>query len=306
MKFLQIPILLIALSSYCVAQEPIRKVSLPIEVKNELLTSDVPSEIEGKVWNRWTSENFTVLSLSDIQAQYLHKHLELVKVWAFSRWGLYDIDFSAECKLICVDDPTLFEKMFKLKRSKVEIRRDANGQIKESVIFLLVNDAPSHTVPVPLMEVCLAEFSQKYNTTFGVWSYRGMSLLNGPLDQIREDIYDFAPLVTANKPIFFGSGLFTMGQDKYSKSEEERQELYDMSAMIFCLMVRKEFGQDKFHWFLRRSSADGAEIALKEVLGFEGIDDFDRTFRRYMIDLTRDVRSNKTPDSYLQIREKTD
>jgi hypothetical protein len=305
MKFLQIPILLLVFTSYSLG-EPIRKVSLPLEVRYELRTSDVPREIEGKVWNRWTSENFTVLSLSDIQAQYLHKHLELVKVWTFSRWGLYDTDFSAECKLICVDDPALFEKMFKLTRSKVEIRLDSDGEIKETVIFLLVNEAPSHTVPVPLMEVCLAEFSQKYDANFGMWAYRGMSLLNAPLDQIREDIYDFAPLVAANKPIFFGSGLFTMGRDQYSKSEEERQELYDMSAMIFCLMVRKEFGQDKFHWFLRRSSADGVETALKEVLGFDGIDDFDRTFRRYMIDLTRDVRSNKTPDSYLQIREKTD
>ena len=303
MRFLQIPILLIALSSYCVAQEPIRKVSLPIEVKHELLTSDIPSEIEGKVWNRWTSENFTVLSLSDIQAQYLHKHLELVKVWAFSRWGLYDVDFSAECKLICVDDPTLFEKMFKLKRSKAEIRR-VDGRIKESVIFLLVNDAPSHTVPVPLMEVCLAEFAQKYNANFGVWAYRGMSRLNGPLDEIREGIYDFAPIVENNKPIFFGEGLFTMSHASYLRAEEDRRDLYDMSAMIFCLLVRKEYGQDKFHMFLKRSSEDGAEIALKEVLGFESMDDFDRTFRRYLIDLTKDVRVDKTPDSYLQIREK--
>ena len=305
MKFLQIPLLLFVFTSYCVAQEPIRKVGLPVEVRHELLTSDIPSEIEGKVWNRWTSENFTVLSLSDIQAQYLHQHLELVKVWAFSRWGLYDVDFSAECKLICVDDPILFEKMFKLKRSKVEIRLDTDGRIKESVIFLLVNDAPSHIVPVPLMEVCLAEFSQKYNATFGVWSYRGMSLLNGPLDEIRERIYDFATTVEGNKPIFFGEGLFTMSHSAYAKiAEDSRRDLYDMSAMIFCLLVRKEYGQDKFHLFLKRASEDGGEVALKEVLGFEGIDDFDRTFRRYMIDLTRDVRLNKTPDSYLQIREK--
>ena len=114
MKILQTLILIAVMASASFGVEPIRKVTLPIEVREELVTQvSIPSEIEGKVWNRWTSENFTVLSLNDIQAQYLHKHLELVKVWVFNRWGLYDVDFSVECKMICVDDPDLFRTSYR-------------------------------------------------------------------------------------------------------------------------------------------------------------------------------------------------
>ena len=75
-------------------QGEITKVYSPQEVSVEVNNSKgIPKELEGLSWNRWTSKNFVVCSLNDTQAQYLHKHLELVKVWAFSRWGLPDHDF---------------------------------------------------------------------------------------------------------------------------------------------------------------------------------------------------------------------
>ena len=219
MRFLLSGLLLFVLSVPCLAQtEPIRKVTLPMEVREELETTEVPDEIKGKVWNRWTSENFTVLSLNDTQAQYLHKHLELVKVWVYSRWGLYDVPFSAECKLICVDDPDLFKKMFKIDSTRVEIRRQKSGpdsqnwekNIEESIIFVLINDAPSHTIPVPLTEVCLAEFALKYKQNFPWWAYRGMGLLNGALDQIRSSLNDFVPAVKQNQKVYFSDGILSM------------------------------------------------------------------------------------------------
>jgi len=293
--------------------EPIRKVTLPLEVRQELSASyEIPDEIKGKVWNRWTSENFTVLSLNDTQAQYLHKHLELVKVWVFSRWGLYDMPFSAECKLICVDDPELYEKMFKINSTQVEIRRQNSGpdsqndwenKIEESVIFVLINDDPSRTIPLPLTEVCLAEFARNYQQQFPWWAVRGMSLLNGSLDQIRSNFNEFVPVVTQNRNVYFTKGLFNMTKDKYVVLDEAHKHLYDQCAMTLCLMLRKEFGQNLFHKFLNKSSIVSSDDALVDVLGFQGNDDFDRTFRRYMIDLMNDVKNNKTPNSYLQIQE---
>ena len=283
--------------------EPIRKVTLPMEVREELSTQTIPSEIEGKVWNRWTSENFTVLSLQDIQAQYLHKHLEFVKVWVFSRWGLYDIPFSAECKMICVDDPDLFFKMFKIRKTRVEIRLDKEGKIIETVIFVLINDAPSHTVPVPLTEVCMAEFSQIYNQKTPWCLVRGMSLLDGSLDQIRSDFHEFSPTVQQNKPVYFLKGLFGMSKEKYKELSSENQLIFDQCSLTLCLMLRKEFGENKFHWFIKTASEGSGEKAVQTILGFQGTEDFDKTFRRYMIDITRDVETNKTPDEYLQITE---
>ena len=304
MKFLRYLAVLTAFwAAPCFAGD-IQKVSLPVEVKFELRTSNIPQEIEGKVWNRWTTKNFVVCSLDDRQAQYLHKHLEFVKAWAFSRWGLYDLDFSAECKLICVNDPALFEKMFRIKDTKVEIRRDASGKIKESVIFLLINDSPSHTVPVPLTEVCVAEFAQKYNTNFGLWAYRGMSHLNGSIDQIRSDLSQLVPMVKGNQPLYFSKGLLEMTPADYDKLTDGQKDLYDQCAMMFCLLVRKELGQDAFHHLLKKTAEASGETAIKEILKFDNYAHFDRTFKRYMLDLTEDISKGETPDHYLQIREK--
>ena len=275
-----------------------------MEVKYELLTTEVPKEIEGKVWNRWTSENFTVLSLNDTQAQYLHKHLELVKTWIYGRWGFSDLSMVGECKIICVDDPVLFNKMFRLTNTKVEIRLGEEGKIKECIIFVLINDAPSHTIPMPLTEVCMSQFAERYNVKVGWWTFRGMSLLNGTLDQIKSSLSDLAPVVQSNQPTYFSKGLFDMTKDQYLAMDAERRRLYDHSAMVFCLLLRKEFGQDKFHNFLKESSDLGPSESLKKVLGFESQEEFDRTFKRYMLDITRDIKAGRTPNSYLQIREK--
>lgn len=310
MRFLLSSLILIALSVSCFGEETIRKVTLPSEVLLEL--SEVPDAIKGKVWNRWTSENFTVLSLNDTQAQYLHRHLELVKVWVFSRWGLYDVPFTAECRLICVDDPELFKKMFKIDETRVEIRREKNPtgphtnsvhKIDKSVIFILINDNPSHTIPVPLTEVCLAEFALRYEQSeFSWWAVRGMSLLNGSLDQIRLSLKEFAPVVEQSQRVYFSDGLFEMNKQTYMALDDDKKRIYDNCAMVFCLMLRQEFGQKSFHLFLK-GSVDGSDNEVVDILGFDGNDDFDRTFRRYMIDLIRDIKTNKTPDSYLQIQQ---
>lgn len=289
------------------AQNPIIKVKNPAEVRVECAASTTASkEIEGLQWNRWASKNFVVCSLNDIQAQYLHSHLELVKGWIYSRWGLLDIDFSAECKIIVVDKPDLFKKLFNLESSRVEIRRDpSNGKILSTVVFLLCSDSPSKVVPIPLSQVCLAEFGQRYNSKVGIWAIRGMSQLNGTIPQIVERVTAIKPVIERNEPLFFSRGLLEIDADQYSQLDQNKRRLYDDCAMLFCLMIRKEHGQDKFLKFLKKSSESGAESAIKEVLGFNDFDHFDRTFKRYMIDLSRDVSAGKTPDHYVQIREKS-
>lgn len=264
----------------------------------------VPKELDGLQWNRWTSKNFTVCALNDTQAQYLNKHLELVKGWCLARWGLYDIDFSVECKVIGVDDPVLFKKLFNLDDTRVEIRRDSSGKIKETVIFLLMSGQPSETIPVPLTEVCMAEFAQRYGTKFGIWAHRGMCQLNGTIQQIKGRIVEVKPLLERNDPLFFSKGLLEMDADSYKNLDSDKQRLYDNCAMIYCLMIRKEFGQDEFLSMLKSSSENAPEAAMQNVLKFDGYGAFDKTFKRYLIDLTNEVSSGKTPDQYLQIREK--
>jgi hypothetical protein len=281
----------------------IRKVLDPIEVREEsMYARGVPKDIEGLQWNRWTSKNFVVLALDDSYAKYLNQHLELVKTWTLARWGLIDIEYSVPCKFICVDDPALFEKLFKIKKTKVEVRRDEQGRIKETVIFLLADKQPSHSVPTPVTEISLAEFGQKYNTKFAWWTNRGMSLLNGSLDQIRQRVTNVKTPIENDRPFYFSKSLMELSKDQYEKLSEDQKSLFDSSAVIFCLMIRKEFGQDRFH-VLMKDAAIRPEAGLVKATGFESYKDFDRTFKRYMMDLSNEILADKTPDKYLQIYE---
>lgn len=289
----------------CSSGQEMTKTTSPKEVTQEMVSfKEVPKEIEGLQWNRWTSKNFTVVALNDKQAQYLHKHLELVKGWCFARWGMYDIDFSTECKVIGVDNPALFKKLFNLDATKVEIRRDEKGKIKETVIFLLMNGLPSQTMPSPLTEVCMAEFAQKYNTKFSVWNVRGMMCLNGTIPQIKERIAEIRPMLEKNEPLFFTKGLMEMDQDTYSKLDESKRRTFDNCALMYCLMIRKEFGQDNYLRVMKASSEGKSEDGVQKHLKFTNYGAIDRSFKRYMIDLTTGVAAGKTPDHYLQIREK--
>lgn len=280
--------------------DAIQKMSLPAEVRSEI--SSAPEELNGLRWNRWTSDSFVVCSIDDVQAQYLHKHLEHVKTWSLARWGLPDVEFSAECKLICVGDPSLFKKLFNLTSSRVEIRRDESGKIKETVIFLLADGPPSATVPVPVMEVALAEFSQRYNLKPGVWAYRGMAHLNGSIAQIRQKVLEVKPVLDSDGGIYFSKGILTIDPAAYDALPPEKQALYDRCAMLFCFFLRREFGQDRYLEFLK--FGESPEAALKRVYGFSSFDEFDRSYGRFLQDLTREVGEGRTPDLYFQIREK--
>lgn len=290
----------------CNAQEDITKVSMPMEVRTEVSKSKgLPKELDGLMWNRWTSKNFVVCSLDDTQAQYLHKHLELVKGWALSRWGMYDIDYSVPCKLICVGDRDLYKKLFNLKETKVEVRYDVNGKISENIIFLLIDGPPSATVPIPVAEVSLSEFAQKYNANFGLWTFKGMSRLNGTLGQIRERISTLKSVIDKDEPLYFSKSLMEMTPKQFNTLSEDKKRLYENCSLMMCLMIRKEMGQDTYLKLLKRTTEVSPEEAIKDTLGFESYDEFDGSFKRFLVDLTAEVHSGKTPDSYLQITEKS-
>lgn len=303
--FIQSLILIFALNSNCYSDDKISKITNPTEVAVELPNSSgIPKELQGLQWNRWTSKNFTVCAINDAQAQYLHKHLELVKVWIFARWGMYDVDFSSECKIIGVDDPVLFKKLFNLDSTYVEVRRDSNGKIKETIIFILLKDKPSLTVPIPLTHICMVEFGQKYNVKLPLWAQKGMGQLNGTIDQIKERIAEIKPILDNNEPIYFSKGLMEMDEDSYTKLDDGKKRLYDNCSLIMCLMIRKEFGQDSYLKLMKGTTEAPPEIALKNVLKFENYNLFDKSFKRYITDIARDIVAGKTPDNYLQIKEK--
>lgn len=301
-KTLFLSIVSLAISSSCFAD--IQRVTLPAEVQQEMREPANP-DIKGKVWNRWTSENFVVCSINDTQAKFLHDHLEDVKSWIFRRWGLQDVKFSGECRLICVDDKSLFQKLFGIDRTKVEIRRDG-GKIKMTVIYLLLDDKPAKTIPVPLTEVCLAQFEEAYQLRFGCWFHRGMALLNGTLPDIRQAIADQRPALENDDPVFFGQALFSLTDQQYAGLTPPERASFDRASLLACLLLRKEYGEDKFLDFLKATSnGSDAQAGLNKVYNFDYAK-FDKLFKKYMFDLTAAItgQTKPPPDSYLQVNTK--
>ena len=272
---------------------------VPKEVQQETKSN---IDISGKVWNRWTSENFVVCSLSDTQAKYLNFNLEQVKTWIYTRWGMPDTKFSAECRLICVDDKKLFKKFFGLDKSAVEIRRNADGTIKLSVIFILLDDKPSRTIPIPLTEVCLAELEQSYNVKFGWWVHRGMGQLNGTLGEIKANFIDLHSKLNHDEAIYFSESLLKMTEDQYWKESPANRLAFDRCACVMCLLIRKEFGEEKMLSFIKgTASGKDAKEALYKLYKFDSYSHFDVTLKAYMKIVASDIVENKTPNSYLQI-----
>lgn len=271
----------------------------PKEVQQEIKSNP---DISGKVWNRWTSENFVVCSLSDTQAKYLNLNLEQVKSWIYTRWGISDMKFSAECRLICVDDKVLFKKLFGLDKSTVEIRRNSNGTIKLSVIFILLNDTPAKTIPIPLTEVCLVELEQSYNIRFGWWIHRGIGQLNGSLGEIRANFAYLNSKLQHDESMYFSESVLKMTEEQYWKESAENRSVFDKCACAMCLLIRKEFGEEKMLTFMKStSSGKDLKIALYELYKFDSYSQFDETFKSYLKSLALDIVQNKTPNSYLQI-----
>lgn len=300
-RFLIVACGILSMGGLAMAEPPIERVAFPAQVKSEYRGAP-DTDIQGKVWNRWTSKNFVVCSLNDTQAKFLNGNLEKVKSWGLTRWGLTDVNFANECRLICVDDPILYKKLFNLDGTKVEVRK-VDGKVKMNVIFMLLADAPSKTVPIPVMHVALMEWEQQNNVKLPWWAVRGMSLLNGDLGSIRKNIADLQPVLKANGQLFGSKGMMNMNEESYSKETPEKQALFDNQSVALCLLLRKEFGQDKF----LASIKEGDPVKVLSVFGFQSHEQFDKSFIRYMTDLSNDVTEasgKKTPDSYLQIKAK--
>lgn len=268
---------------------------------------------EKQQWNRWTTENFSIHSIDDNKGQYLHDNLEKIKSWIVDRWGLNDFKFGKETiqteagpkefshvKLWCVNDDKTFLEFYGIKDSEVDVRRDDKNIIQTIEVFLLLNENFVKDVPIPLTEVVFTEFEQVHDFQMGFWAHRGMGLLNGTIPQIKEQLVDLSAKLTNDKVIFLSKELLNVKKSEYLAFDDAKKALFDQEAMVLCLLLRKEFGQDRFHYFLYKSFKLPEET-LKVVYEFENYDQFDASFFRYAVELTNDVKSGKTPNQYLNI-----
>lgn len=267
------------------------------------VSAPADNDLKDLVWNRYTTENFVILSIDNAQGKWLSQNIETIKKWCLSRWGFPENSrgkFTKECRVFCVPDKTLLKKLFSLEQSKVEARKK-DGQLDMTVMWLVLDDKPNKTIPTFLTQVCLAEFESSNNVSLGFWFKRGASLLNGTVPDVRQHIVNLSEKVRKDTPMFTSEKMFTLTEEEYLKETDDTRRVFDQEAVALCIMLRKEFGEAKLQGFLRMSSKNDPQDVLRVVYGFSGYSHFDKQYVRFMRDLTTDVVSGKTPDSYLEI-----
>lgn len=261
---------------------------IPVEVKSEI-KSDVPQEIKDKKWYRWTTDNFVILSIDYNQGNYLYNNIENVRKDLIAAWDFPDFKFPVECRLLCVKDPVLFDSLFRLNKSQVEIRKDSSGKVNLVVIFMLLNDTPNNTLPQPISQAYLIELSQKYHVNVPFWLYNGLPLLNRPPAKIREDLSKLTDNLSAE-------ALFRTTNQTWNEIADKKE--FDGASEALCLMLVKEFGKVKLCNYIKLNDK---ENVLRKVYGFRSVEEFDESFHRYVKDLRAGIDKSETPDSYLQV-----
>jgi hypothetical protein len=253
--------------------------------------------IKNLVWNRYITTNFTILSIDNDQGYWMKNNLEDIKIWCLTRWGFSDIKFSKECRIFCVPDKNLLKKLFNLDSSKIEIRKK-NDEIEITAMWLVLDDKPSKVLPIYLTEIILAEFESSNLVKLPLWSKKGMSSLNGMIDDIKLDLSNLS-----NVKIYDIQTILNMNEQQFVKLGQDKQKLFINQSVALCLLLRKEFGELKLHSFLKTSFQSGSNESVKKVLGFKDYSDFEKTYVRYINGLSKDITNKVTPDSYLQIKK---
>ena len=260
------------------------------------IAQDDPA-IKDLAWHRYVTNNFTILSLDDDQGVWMKNNLENIKVWCLTRWGLPDVKFSKECRVFCVPDNDMLNKLFSLDSSRVEIRKK-DGNIEITAMWLALDDKPAKVLPSNLSQIILAEFEQVNSFKFPLWSIKGMSFLNSIISDVKSDIANI------NESYLLDiESVLNFNEEQYLKLNLENKKCFNSQAVILCLFLRKEFGEIKFHSFLKTSYKTGSKDAIEKVLGFKTISDFKNSYARYLKQLCKDVKEKTTPESYLIIKK---
>ena len=256
----------------------------------------IDPQIKNLEWNRYTSKNFTVLSIDNQKGKDLSETIESLKSSTLTRWGFPDVKFTKECRVFVVPDYDLLKNLFNLNAGKAQLRKELN------VIWCVGDDKPNKSLLPYLTQVCLYEYEVAESTTLPVWFKRGCILLNGSVTDVRQVLKSFNDI--ARKEQFTNSAdqIFTTSEDDYNKQTNENKKIFDQQAACLCLMLRKEFGEVKLQGFLRLQSKNKPETVLGMIYGFKSYSQFDRQYVRYMKDLCADLSDDHTPDSYLEIK----
>jgi len=239
------------------------------EVPSPVAPSKAPPGLEGLVWHKWDTENFTVISLDKSQGYALKREVEETRADISRRWNISFKD-GGRCKVVCVTTPEMLKKLFGLDYPRCEPR---SGE--PSALWI-------DSERISLLGSLIAEVELSHG---GHRSFvrHGIPLVERRSKSARED------LSTAS-----ASGAESLSATPPSVSDDYRR-----ASAFMCLMVRMELGSAAFG----RASVQ-SDRPLHEVLGYSSAKELSSTFSRYCSNLAEDVRSGRAPNKYIFLEDR--
>ena len=271
------------------AQEIVYFQELPVPVG---VKKSVDSSVPNIRWNRYSTPNFSILSIDASQGRFLESNIELMKNWSATRWGLPDEKFTTECRIFCVPDKEMMLKLFNMDISFAETRDGIN------CIWLILEGKPTETIPSAVTMVALSELQKNNSFNLGWWLHRGISNINLSLPQIKSNLLYVEPFIKNDEEMFFTKSIFSMTKEKWEKLSLEQKKLFDLESAALCLLIRKEFGEKLF---LKFASSSYSEKELYECLGYVDYNQIDASYKRFLTNICEDIKNKIIPDTYLQV-----
>ena len=236
-------------------------------------------------WYRFATKNFVILSLDKDKGQELQTQIEDKKDKYLDKFGFpTELEFKKPCKILLLPNEELLKKCFGIKNSQTEVSSD--GEIN---VWMRID-----TNQKCIAEACLAAVGQKYGFDVQFWAFRGLSILSLPPDYIRSILNNIKP--------YDIKALLSFKESDYYKLDEAKRKEFDANSVLFCMLLRKEYGQDKMHRFIE-DSHDPTK-AINDLLGFKSFDHFSSVFNRYKSDINNDLSDGRLPDEYLLFKNK--
>lgn len=237
-------------------------------------------------WNRYSKNDFVVLSIDDKQGSILIDKMDYLVDSIYNDWNIQKKDLRKECRIFCVPDKESLQRLFSLSDSHVEIRED---------LYVIWTFYDKNKIKSCLTEIVVSELNG------GFWFRRGVLLSSKSINEIKTDISLIKKRIDDNENLYTTSQIFDVTEEKYYNFSKDMQDLFDQQSFLLCLMLRKEFGQVKLYSFIK---IQNKEIAINKVYRFKNLAHFDKQYIHYLHDLGNDVVVEKTPESYLQIAGK--
>lgn len=244
----------------------------PEQAKVESASPEIPEDLKGLVWNKWNTNNFIIISIDKNQGLYLKNNIEKIKTNLITRWGLDDFDFTKDCKIVCVSNNKLLNRIFKLDSPKFEVRKNKDNKIELSAIWFSLEDYKSDIPLLEIMNVCMAEY--QLNNKIPNFCNQGMCFLSQNPNLIMQKILS----------------------NKDSLSNFDFSQMNDVQSAVVCLLMRKEYGQDNFIRYLDNQNFS--------CYGFDSEEKFRITLDRYCVHLLEDLENNVTPKNYIEINRR--